>query len=66
MTKKTKQDILIQANVMAGVIGHPVLTPIVLRILVHGYLLGCGHSVVKAAKKAEALALEIEASHDSK
>ena len=66
MTKKTKQDILIQANVMAGVLGNPALMPTVLRILVHGYLLGCGHSVVKAAKKAEALALEIEASHDSK
>jgi hypothetical protein len=66
MTKKTKKELYTQACVLAGVVGGEHSIPIVLRILLHGYYLGLGYSVTSAAQKASKLAVELEATHDSK
>jgi len=60
MRKKTRQSIKLQASAMAGVMGSEKLIPYMLRALLHGYYLGCGHTVSRASAKAEKVAKQIE------
>lgn len=70
MLKSTKKRLMLQAATICGVLSEKVpseqsaefakgFLPVILKVLLHGYFQGCGHSEAKANKLAIKMSEEL-------